>query len=63
MVEATRQLGVHPQQLLRIRPRTRTAAARLDPEDVVEQRANEVEVQVEAAMAHLVYRCLLNGVS
>lgn len=45
--------GVDPQQVLSVRPSTRTAPSGLDSEDVVQHRAHEVVVQEGASrMAH-----------
>ena len=50
-LERVRGLDVDAEQPMAVRPGTRTAAARLDPEQVVEQRDDEVVVEVAAVVA------------
>ncbi len=47
-LELVRGLEVDPEQAVAVRARARAAAARLDPEQVVEQRDDEVVVEVAA---------------
>ena len=47
-----RQLGADAQQPVHVRPRARAAAARLDAEQIVQQRDDEVVVQVVVPVAH-----------